>query len=394
MLHDFEDLTHFHDGKLIRGIYGYGFERPTPIQQKAILPIIEGKNILAQAQSGTGKTGAFVIGTLTRIEIDKVYPQAIILANTHELAQQIYHVTKSLAENMNIKISLCISNKNKDDANFDKNEYNEKLNEVLTSHILIGTTGKILSLSGRIKNMFDRLKIIVFDEADKLLDKNFYEQSNQILNKLDSSVQKCFFSATMQQEFITLIDSICDKKNYIKILLDKQNVQVISIKNYVINVERYNDKIDDLIEICTQVNLCQILVFTNSKRSADHLNNQLLKKGQTSEVIHAEITNRQEVIERFRTGKIRFLIATDILGRGIDVTQVGIVINYEMPFGYDEYMHRVGRSGRYGRHGIAINIVSNDSKDVEYLENIRKQYKIDFIDMPDIIELIEHLKNN
>jgi translation initiation factor 4A len=384
----FDDfLFEFHEGNLIKGIYAYGFEKPSPIQAKTIVPICDGVDIIAQARSGSGKTGAFVIGTLARVNIEEQFIQAVIIANTKELASQIFHVFKNIGNSINVKLSLCVGG----------SDTSSNLKEAYESHILICTPGRLFGLIE--KDMFrkpkirmlDRLKLLIIDEADLLLGKNFIEQTKNIITNIPKKTQICLFSATYAREALELTREFMNKP--IKILIEAEKISVEAIKNYYINVGEEDNKYSIILDFYQKISVCQAVIFVNSIEKGVDLAEKLVNNGYPVGLLHSKLEDekRLDVLKKFRLTQTRILIATDLISRGIDVQQVGLVINYDVPGKIEQYIHRVGRSGRYGKLGVAITFVTDDNYDVEKMKNIQKIYKINFEELPTLDNVNKYL---
>ena len=361
-------------GLLLRGIYGYGYERPSNIQQKAIVPILTKRDIIAQAQSGTGKTGTFTIGMLQNIDIDlvNIECQAIVLSPTKELAEQTYKVVNALGAHCKVQTHLCIGGKSVKD-NLDA------LRKGV--HVIIGTPGRIYDLLNRHAIDGSKIKMLIIDEADTMLDRGFKEQLYFILKAgLSDDMQICLFSATLSDETLDITNKFMNDP--IQILVKKSEVQVEGIKQYYINVDKEEGKLDVLLDIYENISVNQSMVYCNSKGKVNWLYDKLTSQQFPVGEIHGEmkLEDREEVMERFRAGSLKVLIATDLLARGIDVQQVSIVINFDVPTNRENYIHRIGRCGRYGRKGVAVNFITpNDNK---YIKDIETYYSIKMIEMP------------
>ena len=355
---------------LLRGISAYGFERPSPIQQKAIVPMMTGKDIIAQAQAGTGKTGTFTIGALQQLNLsDPPVCQAIFLSPTKDLADQTLNVVNNIGQYLGVKAHLCIGGKSV------KNDIDALKKGV---HIMIGTPGRIYDLLNRDVIDGSKIKILVIDEADTMLDRGFKEQLYYILKAgLSDDMQICLFSATLSDQTLEITNKFMNDP--IQILIKKEDVPVQSIKQFYMEIDREEDKLDSLMDIFSTVSLSQCLLFTNSKSKVswifDKLSENKEEKFPVAE-IHGELKNedREKIIDDFRNGNLKLLITTDILARGIDIHGVSMVINYDVPTNREIYIHRIGRCGRYGRRGVALNFITpNDSK---YVKDIESYYKI------------------
>jgi translation initiation factor 4A len=359
---------------LLRGIYGFGYERPSLIQQKAIVPMLTRRDMIAQAQSGTGKTGTFTIGTLQNIDTSspEAVAQAIILSPTKELAEQTFNVVNSLGTYLNVKTLLCIGGKSVKD-NLDA------LRKGV--HVIIGTPGRIYDLLNRHAIDGSRIKMLIIDEADTMLDRGFKEQLYFILKSgLSDDMQICLFSATLSDDTLDITNKFMNEP--IQILVKKSDVPVEGINQYYINIDKEEGKLDVLFDIYEHISVNQSIVYCNSKGKVDWLYKELTKAEFPAGQIHGEmkIEEREEIMIKFRSGALKVLITTDLLARGIDVQQVSIVINFDVPTNRENYIHRIGRCGRYGRKGVAVNFITpNDGK---YIKDIETYYSIKMIEMP------------
>jgi superfamily II DNA/RNA helicase len=371
----FDDME-FLSYDLMRGIFDYGFQNPSKIQNLTIKNIFDGYDIIAQSQSGTGKTGAFTIGALSVIDTSQNYPQVVILATTRELANQIHFVISNISKHMNIKISLAIGG-----TQIISNTHRDPYKHIRTSHVIIGTPGRIYDYIERKAFNPKKLKMFVMDEADALLKNDFVEQVQKIFNELDEVCQIVIFSATYTDEILEIAESITSEPKK-KILMKYEDLTVDLIKQYKIDVIKDNIKYSTLADLYTKLQIGQCIIFVNSINTANYLEKRLIKDGFGVSKIHGELdmNTRTSVLKDFRTGLTRVLIATDVLSRGIDVEQIGIVINYDLPRDYAQYLHRIGRSGRFGKIGVAINFATTN--DYNTIKNIEDHYKIKIADMP------------
>ena len=347
---------------LLRGIYGYGFEKPSIIQQKAILPIIQGNDVIAQAQSGTGKTAAFAIGTLQLVDPEKDEIQCLILSPTRELATQTSIVYQFLGEYLKIKVTLLIGG-TKVGADIDK------LNE--GPQVLVGSPGRVLDLIKRKKVSLGYLQSFVLDEADEMLSKGFLDTIKEIISLIPTTAKILLFSATMPKDIVEMTTKFM--KDPAKILIKNEELTLEGIKQYYVYLKK-EDKLDVLFQIYRGIEIAQAIIYCNTKKSVENVSTELKKKGHMISSIHGDLKQfeRDSVMRDFRSGVTRVLVTTDLLARGIDVYQVSLVINYEMPKEKETYIHRIGRSGRFGRKGNAINFVTPAEKDL--LEEIQKYY--------------------
>lgn len=347
---------------ILRGIYTHGFEKPSSIQQKAIKPLIDGKDIIAQAQSGTGKTATFVIGSLEKIEEDTNKLQVIILAPTRELAIQIESVVGALGNYMNIKKYLLIGGRS---IHEDINKLSNGLN------IVIGTPGRVFDMMKRNVLKTEDLKLFVLDEADEMLSRGFQEQIYDIIQYIPKETQIGIFSATMSDNTYSLSKNFMNSP--IEILVKNEQLTLEGIRQYYVNIDNDYQKFDVLVDIYQNLAVSQTIIYCNTKKRLLWLNDKLNEINFRCGIIHSDMTQseRNSTIDEFRSGKIRILVATDIVARGIDIQQVSIIINYDFPKNYNTYIHRIGRSGRYGRMGTALNIVDpNELRNMKECEQI------------------------
>lgn len=362
----FESMT-LHES-LLRGIYTYGFEVPSNIQKKSIIPITTKRDIIAQSQSGTGKTASFIIGmTQTLINSnDYTINQALVLAPTRELAIQINNVTNELVKFTSFKNDIFIGGTSN--------------SKEINNQITIGTPGRIYDLMNR--NILPRknIKIIVLDEADEMLSRGFKEQIYAILTLLLKDTQKILFSATMPQDIIQLTNEFMN--NPLKILIPKENLTLEGIRQYYVAMEKEEYKIDTLCDIYKVIKVTQCIIYTNSKRKTEMISKLLNDEGFPVNFIHGGLqqNDRKQIMEDFRSGQIKILITTDILSRGIDIQQVSLVINFDLPKEKETYIHRIGRSGRFGRKGTVINFIS--VYDITSLKSIEQFYNTTILQLP------------
>ena len=375
---DIEVVTNFDNmnlkDDLLRGIYGYGLETPSAIQQKAIIQLIKGVDLIAQAQSGTGKTGAFCIGALEKIDIKKKVVQVIILSPTKELARQTLNVFESLGEYMNISASLMVGGINID-------QTKKQLKRGV--HAIIGTPGRILHMLNDKYFKKDNLKLLIIDEADELLSIGFEDQLKNIIEVIDKKVQIGLFSATLSDECLEISKFFME--NPVSLFVKSEELTLEGIKQYYINVEKEDWKLDVLCDLYESITVAQTVIFCSSKKKVIWLQNEMEIREFTTSIIHGDMMNdeRMKIMDEFRSGSSRILISTDLLARGIDVQQVSLVINYDIPVGIDgrnNYIHRIGRSGRFGRKGIAINFIKYD--DVNMMREIEKFYSTTIEELP------------
>lgn len=430
---EFDDMPMFQNEdddlamKLLGGISAYGFDKPSIIQQKTIVPLAQGRNVIGQAQSGTGKTGAFVIGTLGHLDPSVNHVQLIYLAHTHELAEQIMYVINAIGskllapgtDDISSSIALCVGQ---------RVSVEQNITQIRKGcQILVGTPGRIRDLVGRMIHKTplippEYVRAIVLDEADRLLSDKFVEDIKSILCHIDINqekpVQIGIFSATMSPNILEVARDMCVPWRHemtdwtthpsapVEVLVPVEDLTLDGIAQYYYNldVRSRDDALSEKVKFIVTLNEIQVvpqcIVYVNSQNTAIYLCNALSNEGMETRCIHGKMTSkaRMDVINEFRHGTINVLVSTDLLSRGIDVQQVSLIVNFELPFvmtrecdiDHDrmaEYLHRIGRSGRYGRRGIAINLVSCPAEQSR-LDAIRDHYKTNIVELPDNIKQI------
>jgi len=364
--------------ELLRGIYAYGFERPSAIQQRAILPCIKEHDVIAQAQSGTGKTATFSISILQRIDTTVRECQALILAPTRELATQIQKVVINLGEFLNADCHACIGGTN-------VREDMRKLES--GAHVVVGTPGRVYDMISRKVLRTSRIKMFVLDEADEMLSRGFKDQIHDVFKNLPPDVQVVLLSATMPPDVLEVSKSFM--RNPARILVKKEELTLEGIKQFYVNVKHEEWKVGTLCDIYETLSVTQAVIFCNTRRKVDQLTEDLTNKHFTVSSLHGDMEQRERelIMKQFRTGSSRVLITTDILARGIDVQQISLVINYDLPSNRENYIHRIGRGGRFGRKGVAINFITEDDK--RALNDIEQFYNTTIDEMPaDVANLL------
>ena len=349
---------------LLRGIYSNGFEHPSPIQQKAILPIKQGKDLIAQAQSGTGKTGAFTIGMLEYIDETIQETQAIVLSPTRELADHIDSVINIIVKMMNIKTCLTSGTVS----------VNENIKQLESKpHIIVGCPGRINDMLRRNKVTTHNLKLIILDEADEMLSIGFKEQVYQIFKCLPEDVTIGLFSATLP----TAVHELTSKfmRDPIEILVKNDMLTLEGISQYYIALETDNDKFNTIKDLFSWISSSQAIIYCNSLKRVADLYNAMKNDDFPVCCIHSgmEKEDRDETYKNFKNGKHRVCISSNVTARGIDIQQVSTVINFDIPKCVHTYLHRIGRSGRWGRKGVAINFVTK--YDIHLMKGIEQLYE-------------------
>jgi len=368
-------VTSFDDMKLrdelLRGIYAYGFEKPSAIQQRGIMPVLAGHDTIAQAQSGTGKTATFSIACLQQIDTSLKKTQALILAPTRELAQQIQKVARALGDFLNVTSHACVGGTLvRDDIRILRDGV----------HLVVGTPGRVYDMIKRQELSLANVKIFVLDEADEMLSRGFKDQIYDVFQHLPASVQVCLFSATMPEEILEISERFM--REPVRILVKRDELTLEGIKQFYISVEREDWKLDTLCDLYETLTITQAIIYCNTRRKVDWLTDKMQQRDFTVSSMHGDMTGpeRELIMKEFRSGSSRVLITTDLLARGIDVQQVSLVINYDMPANRENYIHRIGRSGRFGRKGVAINFVTVE--DTRTMREIEAFYNTTVEEMP------------
>jgi translation initiation factor 4A len=357
--------------ELLRGIYAYGFERPSAIQQRAIMPIISDRDVIAQAQSGTGKTATFSIGILQKLDLNNLQCQALVLAPTRELAQQIQKVVLALGDFMQAQCHACIGGTN-------VREDQTKLQ--MGVHVVVGTPGRVLDMIRRGVLPTKHIRVFVLDEADEMLSRGFKDQIQEVFRDLPANVQVVLLSATMPPEVLEVSSRFM--RDPIRTLVKRDELTLEGIKQFYINCGKEEWKFETLCDLYDTLTITQAVIFCNTRKKVDDLTNAMRKREFTVSAMHGDMeqSERDVIMKEFRSGSSRVLITTDLLARGIDVQQVSLVINYDLPANRENYIHRIGRSGRFGRKGVAINFVTAD--DIRMLREVQDFYHTKIEEMP------------
>ncbi|UJR11017.1 hypothetical protein I4U23_015201 [Adineta vaga] len=373
---DFDQMN-LHE-PLLRGIYNFGFERPSAIQQRAIKPCILGHDVIAQAQSGTGKTATFTISILQRIDIDLKQCQALILAPTRELAQQIHRIVLTIGDYMGVTCHACIGGTSViDDI--------KRLESGV--QVVVGTPGRVYDLLNRSALRKKHIKMLVMDEADEMLREGFKEQIYDIFVMMPEDVQTLLISATMTRDVINVSTKFMNDP--VKIFVKKEELTLDRIHQFYIDVQHERNKLDTLCDLYATLSITKAVIFCNTRRKVEFVTEKLRSQDFTVSAISSDLKQeeRTAIMKEFRSGSSRILITTDLLARGIDIQQVNVVINYDLPTNRENYIHRIGRGGRFGRKGLAINFVADEDRAI--LRDLEQFYNTEIKEMPmDVANLI------
>lgn len=308
-----------------------GFEKPSAIQQRAIKPIVEGRDVIAQSQSGTGKTGVFCISVLQSIDMETKATQALVISPTRELATQTESVMLALGDYMRVKCHACIGGKStRDDI------------RALEAgcHVVSGTPGRVFDMIKRRSLNPDDIKMMVIDEADEMLSRGFREQIHDIFRHMPSTCQTVVISATLPREVLDITKKFMTKP--VKVLVKRDELTLDGIKQFFVAVEKEDWKFDTLCDLYDTLTITQAVIFCNTRKKVDWLADKMRDANFTVSAMHGEMVQKERdaIMSEFRSGASRVMITTDVWGRGLDVQQVSLVINYDLPTSREQYIHR------------------------------------------------------
>jgi len=363
--------------ELLKGVYLYGFNKPSKIQINGIQKISSGKDCMLQSQSGTGKTATYLLGVLNRIDFLDIKTQGIIITPTHELADQVYNVCIALSKFTNINIVKCIGG----------TDLNNNRDKLKTAQLIIGTTGRISHMIKEKRINLFSIKFIILDEADELLMNGLNEKLKFIFDKCSDGIQCCMISATFNPNIFTIAKNIMHEPE--KILLKNYEVSVNLITQFYVNVEKEELKFETLLDLYSLVSTSQAIIFCNSIEKVEWLKENLESNNFIITCIHGKMSQKERelIINDFREGKTRILLTTDLLSRGIDIPLVNLVINYDLPIDKENYIHRIGRCGRFDKKGVAITLVKmEDPTDNKLFGKLKNFYKMNINELPDNIQ--------
>lgn len=361
---------------LLRGIYAYGFEKPSNIQQKSIMSIIHRRDVIAQAQSGTGKTGAFTVAALQSVDVSKAVTQILILAPTRELARQIYDVILGLSAMMSglhIRLLVGGTSTSEDAAELRKS----------VPHIIVGCPGRVFDMIRRNHIQSSHIHMLVLDEADEMLSAGFNDQIYNIFQYMPSEIQVVLFSATMPTELYNLTEKFM--RNPVNIQVKAEQLTLEGIQQHYVALDDDVQKYLTLKDLFKTISVSQCIIFCNSTKRVADLHEAMLFDGFPVCCIHSGMEkgdnrDREKAYQEFKAGLHRVLISSNVTARGIDIQQVSTVINFDMPQDVHIYLHRIGRSGRWGRKGVAINFITR--RDMRIKKEIESYYDTSITELP------------
>lgn len=359
--------------KILRGIYAFGYEKPSPIQTRAIQPMIDGQDMIAQAQSGTGKTGAFSIGALNVVDPTVNEIQALILSPTRELSRQSFNVIKSIGLfEKKLRLQLLIGGTSTND-DIDQLRNNPP-------HIVVGCPGRTFDMIKRGHLNTSKMRVFILDEADEMLSSGFKEQIYNIFQYLATSTKIALFSATIPSDIEALTSKFMTDP--VKILVKSDMLTLEGIQQYYVALESDGDKFSTIKDLWASITSSQCIVYCNSVKRVEDLYEALTEDEFTVSRIHSNMSkeDREQSYTDFKNGKNRILISSNVTARGIDIQQVSTVINFDVPKCVHTYLHRIGRSGRWGRKGVGINFVTKF--DMKSIKAIEQHYGTEIQELP------------
>ena len=358
---------------LLRGIYAYGFEKPSSIQQRAIVPIMRQRDVVAQSQSGTGKTAVFSIGLLAALDLRSSETQALVLSPTRELAEQTQKVLLALGDYMSVRCHACVGGKS-------VAEDVKRLEQ--GAHVVSGTPGRLFDMIQRRHLRLRAVRTLVLDEADEMLNRGFKEQVYDLYRFLPAGVQVVVVSATLPPEILEITQKLMHDP--VRVLVRRDEISLEGIKQFYVAVEKEEWKFDTLCDLYDSLTIAQAVIFCNKRAKVEWLTAKMREANFTVSCLHGDLPQRERetVMAEFRSSATRVLITTDIMGRGIDVQQVSLVVNYDLPTSREFYIHRIGRSGRFGRKGVAINFVA--AEDERALRDLERHYRTRILPLPSL----------
>jgi len=370
------------DPNILRGIYAYGYEKPSPIQRKAIRPIIAGKDIIGQAQSGTGKTATFSIGALSTLRLSEQNTQVLVLSPTRELTMQTAKVFESIGCMMpGLKVQTAFGGSIVEESN--------GFSSKNVPHVLCGCPGRVYDMIRRDRLSCKNLRLVIIDEADEMLSSGFKEQVYGIFQNFNNDIQVALFSATLPPNIFAITDKLM--RDPVSICVKAEQLTLEGISQFYVAVDDDRQKYATLKHIFSYLTVSQCIIYCNSVKRVADLYEAMREDEFPVCCIHSNMDKpaREASIADFRNGKSRVLISSNVTARGIDIQQVSIVINFDVPKDVHTYLHRIGRSGRWGRKGVGINFITR--RDITKLKEIEQYYSSEIREMPANLDFLHKL---
>jgi translation initiation factor 4A len=366
--------------KLLRGIYSWGFEKPSPIQQQAIKPLILGRDIVIQAQSGTGKTATFTVGALANVDVSSNNTQILVLSPTKELTIQTAKVFEGLGSMMDgLRVQALYGGSVVEETS---SFSNKKI-----PHVICGCPGRVYDMMRRDRISCKKLRLVILDEADEMLSAGFKEQVYNIFQYFNSSIQVALVSATLPNSINAIVDKIM--RDPIRVCVKREMLTLEGISQYYIAVDDDRQKYSTLKDIFGFISMSQTIIYCNSVKRVQDLYDAMKEDEFSVCRIHSGMNKdeRETAFNDFKLGRSRVLISSNVTARGIDIQQVSIVVNFDIPKCVNTYLHRIGRSGRWGRKGVGINMITR--RDVPKLKEIEQYYSTQITELPANAEFLQ-----
>lgn len=356
---------------LMKGMFAYGYKRPSAIQQRFVVPFISNKDVIAQASSGTGKTSCIALCLLQIVDERVRETQALVLSPTRELASQTQQLCVTLGQHLGVTAHACIGGKSREDDG-------RRLDAGV--HIVSGTPGRVYDMISRKHLRTDRLKVLVLDEADEMLGKGFNEQIHDIYRLLPAT-QVVLVSATLPADVLEMTRRFMSEP--VRILVKRDEITVDTIRQFYVDVEKEEHKYETLKDLYEHLNVAHSVVFCNTRKKVEWLAKKMTYEKFAVSFMHGDMTQaqRDEILKAFRDGSSRVLITTDVWARGIDVEAISLIVNYDLPVNREQYIHRIGRTGRFGKKGYAISLVKKE--EFKILKDIEQFYSTIIEELPE-----------
>ena len=366
--------------KLLRGIYAHGFEKPSPIQQQAIKPVIMGKDIVIQAQSGTGKTATFTIGALANVDVLDNNTQVLVLSPTKELTIQTAKVFEGLGSMMEgLRVQTLYGGSIVEEGSTFSNKK--------IPHVICGCPGRVFDMMRRSRISCKKIKLVILDEADEMLSAGFKDQVYNIFQHFNSNIQVALVSATLPDSINTIVEKIM--RNPVRVSVKREMLTLEGIVQYYIAVDDDRQKYATLKDLYSLISISSSIIYCNSVKRVQDLYEAMKEDEFSVGRIHSGMDKeeRATAFNDFKTGHTRVLISSNVTARGIDIQQVSVVVNFDVPKCVNTYLHRIGRSGRWGRKGVGINMITR--RDVAKLKEIEQYYSTQISEMPGNLDFLK-----